>query len=99
MPLVTTTPAELGLSDAEWDELVETAKENFRQKKVSKRASLYDVFGQGDEQKPEEVYYLTDSNVNRRNSCLAYLVARQELGIWLAPDAQGNYDWRPKEST
>lgn len=100
MPLLTTTPAELGLSDADWGELVETAKETMLLKGISTRPTLYELFDQEDDsQEPEEKYWLsmTSRSTQERNCGLSKVVAKFELGFYLHFYDDGDREWLRKE--
>lgn len=101
MPLLTTTPAELGLTDAEWEEMVAEQKKQFLDHKVSTMVSLYNVFGLDTEQDAEETFWFNfnKGDLNSRNVTLAWMVARNELNLHVAKCPESGYSrWLPKES-
>lgn len=78
MPLLTTTPVELGLTDAEWEALLESSRESFRLSNGC-RCTLFDVLSFEQGQEAEEKYHLQyKSEIKPKN--FAYMVARYELG-------------------
>ena len=90
MPLLTVTPEKLGTTQADFDAMVATAKEEFQTDKVSVVASQLTMTSAKDitQETEEQLLPLTDVKL------WAYMVARHELGIYMRQDPDGKRAWR-----